>query len=170
VLIVVVLQLWLLTATMNAWLGGDESVVWPAAAVSSAGLALNVGLLRYLGRIERAGREDTAMASTLPAGELFALDALVTPTANGIASRVLARTAAGNITLFAFDAGEELSEHTAPFDALVITLTGSLVLTIGGREVQTTPQSAVLMPADVPHAVRATEKSRMMLIMLRERE
>ena len=55
-LIVVVLQLWLLTATMNAWLGGDESVVWPAAAVSAGGLALNVGLLRYLGRIERTRR------------------------------------------------------------------------------------------------------------------
>ena len=53
VLIVVVLQLWLLTATMNAWLGGDDTVVWPAAVVSAAGLALNVGLLRYLGRIER---------------------------------------------------------------------------------------------------------------------
>ena len=56
VLIVVVLQLWLLTATMNAWLGGDDSVVWPAAAVSAGGLALNVGLLRYLGRIERTRR------------------------------------------------------------------------------------------------------------------
>ncbi len=53
VLIVVVLQLWLLTATMNAWLGGDDSVVWPAAAVSAGGLALNVGLLMYLGRMER---------------------------------------------------------------------------------------------------------------------
>ena len=53
VLIVVILQLWLLTATMNAWLGGDESIVWPAAAVSLACLGLNVGLLRYLGRIER---------------------------------------------------------------------------------------------------------------------
>jgi hypothetical protein len=53
VLIVVVLQLWLLTATMNAWLGGDDSVVWPAAAVSATGLALNVGLLKHLGRIER---------------------------------------------------------------------------------------------------------------------
>jgi quercetin dioxygenase-like cupin family protein len=83
---------------------------------------------------------------------------------------VLARTAAGNITLFAFDAGEELSEHTAPFDALVLTLSGALVLTIGGRDVQTTPQSAVLMPANVPHVVRATEPSRMLLIMLRERE
>lgn len=49
VLIVVILQLWLLTATMNAWLGGDDSVVGPAAAVSAGGLALNVGLLRYLG-------------------------------------------------------------------------------------------------------------------------
>ena len=56
VLIVVVLQLWLLTATMNAWLGGDDSVVWPAAAVSGACLALNVGLLRYLGRLERTRR------------------------------------------------------------------------------------------------------------------
>jgi len=82
----------------------------------------------------------------------------------------LARTAAGNITLFAFDAGEELSEHTAPFDALVLTLSGALVLTIGGRDVQTTPQSAVLIPANVPHVVRATEPSRMLLIMLRERE
>jgi hypothetical protein len=56
VLIVVVLQLWLLTATMNAWLGGDASVVWPAAAGSTAGLALNLGLLRYLVRLDRAGK------------------------------------------------------------------------------------------------------------------
>ena len=56
VLIVVVLQLWLLTATMNAWLGGDESIVWPAAAASGACLALNVGLYRYLVRMERTGR------------------------------------------------------------------------------------------------------------------
>lgn len=108
------------------------------------------------------------MASTLPPGELFALDGLVTPTAQGIASRVLARTAGGNITLFAFDADEELSEHTAPFDALVLTLSGGLALTIGGRELRTTPQSVVLMPANVPHAVRATEPARMLLIMLRE--
>lgn len=108
------------------------------------------------------------MASTLPAGELFTLESLVTPTAQGIASRVLARTAAGNITLFAFDAGEELSEHTAPFDALAVTLSGALTLTIGGVEVRTAAQTIVLMPANVPHAVRATESSRMLLIMLRE--
>ena len=53
VLIVVILQLWLLTATMNAWLGGDESIVWPGLAVSGGGLALNVGLFAYLRRIEK---------------------------------------------------------------------------------------------------------------------
>ena len=53
VLIIVVLQLWLLTATMNAWLGGDDALVWPAASASAAGFALNAGLLLYLRRVER---------------------------------------------------------------------------------------------------------------------
>ena len=117
---------------------------------------------------DRPREPKNVMASTLAPGDVFELDDLVTPTAGGIASRVLARSASGNITLFAFDVGEELSEHTAPFDALVLTLSGALVLTIGGREVRTTPQSLVLMPANVPHAVRASEVSRMLLIMLRE--
>ena len=59
VLIVVILQLWLLTATMNAWLGGDDSVVWPAAVVSIVVFGLNAGLLRYLSRIERTRRGGT---------------------------------------------------------------------------------------------------------------
>lgn len=53
VLILVVLQLWLLTATMNAYLGGDRTIVWPAAVASLACLGLNVGLLRYLGRLTK---------------------------------------------------------------------------------------------------------------------
>ena len=108
------------------------------------------------------------MTSTLAAGELFTLESLVTPTAQGIASRVLARTAVGNITLFAFDSGEEISEHTAPFDALVLTLSGALTLTIGGANVRTAPHTIVRLPADVPHAVHAVEPSRMLLIMLRD--
>lgn len=108
------------------------------------------------------------MASTLNAGEVFRLESLITPTAQGIASRVLARTTAGNITLFAFDAGEALSEHTTPFDALLLTLSGALVLTIGGVDVRTAPQTLVLLPANVPHAVHAAEPSRMLLIMLRD--
>jgi hypothetical protein len=58
VLIVVILQLWLLTATMNAWLGGDDSIVWPGAIASAAGLALNVGLLVYLRRVERTRKAE----------------------------------------------------------------------------------------------------------------
>ena len=56
VLIVVILQLWLLTATMNAWLGGDDSIVWPGVIASAAGLALNAGLYGYLRRMERTRR------------------------------------------------------------------------------------------------------------------
>jgi type IV secretory pathway TrbD component len=59
VLILVMLQLWLLTATMNAWLGGDDSVVWPAAAVSAACFVLNFGLLKYLGHIERTRKAES---------------------------------------------------------------------------------------------------------------
>ena len=110
------------------------------------------------------------MASSLPPGEVFGVDDLIALSPHGVVSRVLARGAAGNVTLFAFDAGEELSEHTAPFDALVVTLAGRLALTIGGREVHAVPQSVVLLPARVPHAVRAVESSRMLLIMLRESE
>lgn len=106
--------------------------------------------------------------ATLPSGEVLPLELLITPTPHGIASRVLARTSGGNVTLFAFDAGEELTEHTSPFDAIVMTLEGALTLTIGGRAVQAAAQTVTLMPAHVPHAVRAVEPSRMLLIMLRE--
>lgn len=108
------------------------------------------------------------MSTTIPPAEALSLASLITPTDKGIASRVLARTAGGNITLFAFDAGEELSEHTTPFDALALTLAGALMLTIGGQQVSTTPDTVVLLPANVPHAVHAVESSRMLLIMLRE--
>jgi mannose-6-phosphate isomerase-like protein (cupin superfamily) len=110
------------------------------------------------------------MASTLSPGELFAFDALVTPTAQGIASRVLARTGQATSPCLPSMRVKSCRSTPRPFDALVLTLSGVLVLTIGGRDVQTTPQSVVLMPANVPHAMRATAPSRMLLIMLRERE
>lgn len=86
----------------------------------------------------------------------------------GIASRVLARTAGGNLTLFAFDAGQELTEHTSLFDALVMVLEGSLAVTIDGKELTATPGTIVRMPSSVPHAVRAPERARMLLLMLRD--
>ena len=104
----------------------------------------------------------------IPPSEALQLHSLVTPTEQGIASRVLARTAGGNLTLFAFDAGQELTEHTSPFDALVMVLEGSLMLTVGGSNIAATPGTIVRMPATVPHAVSALEPTRMLLIMLRE--
>jgi quercetin dioxygenase-like cupin family protein len=105
--------------------------------------------------------------SIVPA-QALPIRSLITPTPHGIASRVLARTSGGNLTLFAFDAGEELSEHTAPFDALVMVLEGMFNLRVGGTSVKAVPGEIVRMPAHVPHAVEALEPSRMLLFMLRE--
>jgi quercetin dioxygenase-like cupin family protein len=107
--------------------------------------------------------------STIPAAEALLLADLITPTPRGIGSRVLAKNGGGNVTLFAFDAGQGLSEHTAPFDALVLVLAGALSLTIGGSAaIAAAPGTIVRLPANVPHAVDATVASRMLLIMLRE--
>jgi len=108
------------------------------------------------------------MTQMIPAAEALSLQSLVTPTPQGIASRILAKTAGGNLTLFAFDAGQGLTEHTSPFDALVMVLEGSLTLTIGDARVNATPGTVVRMPADLPHAVDAPEAARMLLIMLRD--
>lgn len=82
-------------------------------------------------------------------------------------SRAIARSAGGSVTVFAFAAGQQLSEHSAPFDALVQVLQGELVLTIGGSDVRARAGEVVLMPADIPHALRATDDTKMLLTMLR---
>ena len=104
----------------------------------------------------------------IPPAEALSLQSLITPTEAGIASRVLARSSGGNVTLFAFDAGQGLTEHTTPYDALALVLGGSLTLTIGGVPVHAATGSIVRLPANVPHAVDAPERARMLLIMLRE--
>ena len=105
----------------------------------------------------------------IPAAEALLLRSLISTTEQGIASRVLAKSTGGNITLFAFDSGQGLTEHTSPFDALVMVLDGSLTLTIGGSPIRATPGSIVRMPANVPHAVDAPEPTRMLLLMLLDR-
>lgn len=108
------------------------------------------------------------MSQTIAAAEALSLRALITPTEGGVASRVLSKTSGGNLTLFAFDAGQGLSEHTSPFEALIIVLEGACTLTIGGTPVRATPGTVVRMPADVPHAIEALESTRLLLVMLRE--
>ena len=104
----------------------------------------------------------------IPASDVLALHSLVTPTPDGIASRILAKTTGGNVTLFAFDAGQGLTEHTSPFDALVMVLEGALTLTLGGVPMRAEPGTVVRMPAGVPHALEASEAARMLLVMLKE--
>lgn len=105
---------------------------------------------------------------TLPPGEALLLESLITPTDRGIASRVLAKTTGGGLTLFAFDVGQGLSEHTSPFDAMVMVLSGALTITIAGTPVVVPAGTIVRLPANVPHAVDAGEPTRMLLIMLRD--
>ncbi len=107
------------------------------------------------------------MIGIRPAEALQLLE-LVTPSSEAITSRILARNGGGSVTLFAFDKDQGLSEHTAPFDALVMVLDGRLKLTIGGAEVIAATGTIVRMPARIPHAVDALEPSRMLLTMLRE--
>jgi quercetin dioxygenase-like cupin family protein len=109
-----------------------------------------------------------ATSTTIPEAEVLTLADLVTPAPSSITSRILAKTSGGNVTLFAFDAGQGLSEHTAPFDALVLVIDGRLQLTIGGKEMVADRGTLVRMPANVPHAVEAVEPARMLLTMLRE--
>ena len=108
------------------------------------------------------------MSNTIPAAEALSLEGLLTPSAGGVASRIIAKTAAGNLTLFAFDAGQGLTEHTSPFEAFVLVLDGEVTLTVGGTPVRALPGTMTRLPAAVPHAVDAQVASRLLLVMLRD--
>ena len=84
-----------------------------------------------------------------------------------IVSKTLLDRKAGTLTLFAFDAGQGLSEHTSPYDATLYVLEGTAKLMISGREVLARAGEMVIMPANVPHSVNATERFKMLLIMIR---
>jgi quercetin dioxygenase-like cupin family protein len=83
-----------------------------------------------------------------------------------IVSRTLAQNKAVSVTLFAFDAGEEISAHESSGDALVYVLDGKALLTIGGVEHTATAGQGVVMPAGVPHAVAAPERFKMLLVVV----
>ena len=103
----------------------------------------------------------------LAAAKAWTLAELISYAPGSVVSRTLAENAAGTVTLFAFDAGQGLSEHSAPYDALVQVLDGEAQLTIGGKAVLARAGQLVVMPANVPHAVQAVKKFKMLLTMLR---
>lgn len=84
-----------------------------------------------------------------------------------VVSKTILDKSTGTLTLFAFDEGQGLSEHTAPFDATVQILDGTAELTVGGKPNLVKPGELFIMPANVPHSVRAVERFKMLLIMIR---
>ena len=84
-----------------------------------------------------------------------------------VVSRTLIDKKTGTVTLFAFSEGQGLSEHTAPFDALVLILEGEADITIAGKTLRLQTSDITIMPADKPHALKAVKRYKMMLVMIR---
>lgn len=105
--------------------------------------------------------------STAPKAEILTLAEMVSYQEGSVVSRQITKADAGNVTLFAFDTGQELSEHTAPFDALVHMVEGEAEIIISGKSFHLKSGDAIVMPADEPHAVRANGQFKMLLTMIR---
>ncbi len=105
---------------------------------------------------------------SLPPALAVSLSDYIAYVAGGVVSKTLLNKDAGTVTLFAFDAGQGLSEHTAPFSALVQIVDGTSRWSIGGATVEVAAGQLVLLPSGVPHSVQADQRFKMMLTMIRE--
>ncbi len=86
---------------------------------------------------------------------------------DSIVSKILLKKETGNITLFAFDAGQGLTEHTSPFDALIQCIDGKIEIKVGGENFSVSSGDILRLPASVPHGLKAVEKSKMILTMIK---
>ncbi len=102
-----------------------------------------------------------------PPGEKAGLASLVSYQPGSVVSRTVVDEDAGTITLFAFDEGEGLSEHTAPYDALLYVLEGDAEVTVSGKAGRLVGGEAIILPAGKPHMVRAPTRFKMLLVMIR---
>jgi quercetin dioxygenase-like cupin family protein len=105
--------------------------------------------------------------ATAPKSEILHLAELVTYQDGSVVSRQITKADAGNVTLFAFDREQELSEHTAPFDALVQILDGRAEIKISGKPFELNTGDAIIMPANESHALKALTQFKMLLTMIR---
>ena len=103
----------------------------------------------------------------IPKGEVFDLAGSVAYADGSVVSKTLLKKNTGNITLFSFDQGQELSEHMSPFDAVVLILEGSARIIIGGVPKTVVAGQMLVMPANVSHALHAEEPFKMLLVMIR---
>jgi quercetin dioxygenase-like cupin family protein len=117
-------------------------------------------------------REDARMPGRemLERAKVFGIADLVAYQDGAVVSRTLIDREEGTVTVFSFDEGEGLSEHVAPFDAMVILLDGEAEITVAGTPHRVKAGQTIILPADRPHALRAVERFKMLLVMVRARE
>lgn len=101
-------------------------------------------------------------------GQVLNMGDLVAYQDGSVVSRTVIKKDTGTVTLFAFDKGQGLSEHTAPFDALVYILDGEAEIKIGGQLFKVGTGQMIIMPANKPHSLRAAEKFKMLLVMIKK--
>jgi quercetin dioxygenase-like cupin family protein len=109
----------------------------------------------------------TIARSEIAGAEAQPLLGLVNYQVGSVVSRVILKREKGNVTIFAFDEGQELSEHTSPFDALVQAVEGEAKVTVAGAPIELKTGDVLLLPAEKPHAVKATTRFKMVLTMIR---
>jgi len=111
-------------------------------------------------------KEDKKQGENVSAQPLRLVD-LIAYQDGSVVSRTIIDKEMGTVTLFAFDEGQGLSERTTPFDALVYTLDGEVEVTISGKKFQLKKGEMIIMPANKPHALKATKRVKMVLIMIK---
>ena len=105
---------------------------------------------------------------TIEKGIILNFSKLIDYSDNAVVSQRIIEKKTGNITLFAFDEGQKLSEHSAPFDAMVQVIEGKTEIIINGTPFSLKEGESIIMPANIPHAVNATKKFKMLLTMIKE--
>lgn len=110
---------------------------------------------------------EASSKNDMPSAQAISLLSLVNYQDGAVVSRTLLKRPTGTLTLFAFDEGQGLSEHTSPFDAVAQILEGEVEITISGKPVMAKSGEAVLLPANQPHGLRAISKFKMLLSMIR---
>jgi quercetin dioxygenase-like cupin family protein len=107
------------------------------------------------------------MSNTIETSKSFSTAESIEYADGSVVSKTIIKKPTGNITLFAFDMGEGLSEHSSPYEALVQLLDGKSEITIGGTSYILQTGQSIILPANIPHSLKATEKFKMMLTMIK---
>ena len=109
------------------------------------------------------------MDQSITKSEKFSLEQNVDYSSDSVVSKTLLKGESGNLTLFSFDKGQGLSEHSAPFDATILLLDGEGEITIGGKVNLLKKGEFIIMPDNIPHAVKSIQRFKMLLIMIKNK-